>query len=121
MKYVLRRPISLIAEFLRLESAAGLLLMAAAALALVLANSPAAPVYHAALSVKMGLPDASLSLLHWINDGLMAIFFSAGRAGNQTRTAGGGTVVRQTCGFTRHCRARGHGGACRDLCRLQLE
>jgi NhaA family Na+:H+ antiporter len=75
MKYVLRRPISLIAEFLRLESAAGLLLMAAAALALVLANSPAAPMYHAALSAKMGLPGASLSLLHWINDGLMAIFF----------------------------------------------
>ena len=75
MKYVLRRPISLIAEFLRLESAAGLLLMAAAALALVLANSPAVPVYHAALSAKMGLPGASLSLLHWINDDLMAIFF----------------------------------------------
>jgi NhaA family Na+:H+ antiporter len=75
MKYVLRRPISLIAEFLRLESAAGLLLMAAAALALVLANSPAAPVYHAALAATMGLPGASLSLLHWINDGLMANFF----------------------------------------------
>ena len=75
MKHVLRRPISLIAEFLRLESAAGLLLMAAAALALVLANSPAAPVYHAALSATIGLPGASLSLLHWINDGLMAIFF----------------------------------------------
>ena len=75
MKYVFRRPISLIAEFLRLESAAGLLLMVAAALALVLANSPAAPVYHAALSANMGLPGARLSLLHWINDGLMAIFF----------------------------------------------
>jgi NhaA family Na+:H+ antiporter len=66
---------SLIAQFLRLETAAGFLLMAAAAIALVLANSPAAPVYHAALSAKIGLPGASLSLLHWINDGLMAIFF----------------------------------------------
>lgn len=42
---------------------------------LALANSPAAPVCHAALSANIGLPGASLSLLHWINDGLMAIFF----------------------------------------------
>ena len=75
MKHLLGRPISLITEFLRLESAAGLLLMAAAFLAMVLANSEAAPLYHAALSAKIGLPSASLSLLHWINDGLMAIFF----------------------------------------------
>ena len=75
MKELLGRPISVIAEFLRLESAAGLLLMAAASMALILANSQAAPVYHAALSAKIGLPSASLSLLHWINDGLMAIFF----------------------------------------------
>lgn len=63
-------PLSLIAHFLRLEGAAGLLLMVAAALALVLANSAAAPAYHAALSAELGL-----SLLHWVNDGLMAIFF----------------------------------------------
>jgi Na+:H+ antiporter, NhaA family len=75
MKHLLGRPISLIAEFLRLESAAGFLLMAAASMAVVLANSEAAPVYHAALSAKIGFPSASLSLLHWINDGLMAIFF----------------------------------------------
>ena len=75
MKHVLRRPISLIADFLRLEAAAGLLLMAAAGLALVLANSPAAPVYRAALSTDLGLPGVRLSLLHWINDGLMAVFF----------------------------------------------
>ena len=75
MMHLLGRPMSLITEFLRLESAAGLLLMAAAVLALVLANSEAAPVYRAALSAEIGLPGASLSLLHWINDGLMAIFF----------------------------------------------
>ncbi|MHB8495984.1 MAG: Na+/H+ antiporter NhaA [Casimicrobiaceae bacterium] len=68
-------PISLIAEFLRLEAAAGLVLMTAAAAALVLANSPAAPLYHAVLSAEIGLPGASLSVLLWINDGLMAIFF----------------------------------------------
>ncbi len=68
-------PISLIAEFLRLEAAAGLVLMTAAAAALVLANSSAAPLYHAVLSAEFGLPGASLSVLLWINDGLMAIFF----------------------------------------------
>ncbi|MGC1817139.1 MAG: Na+/H+ antiporter NhaA, partial [Casimicrobiaceae bacterium] len=68
-------PISLIAEFLRLEAAAGLVLMTAAAAALVLANSSAAPLYHAVLSAEIGLPGASLSVLLWINDGLMAIFF----------------------------------------------
>src|ERR1700693_1741565 len=75
MKNLVYRPISLISEFLRLEAAGGFLLMATAALALVLANSPLAPVYRAALSAEIGLPSASLSLLLWINDGLMAIFF----------------------------------------------
>jgi NhaA family Na+:H+ antiporter len=68
-------PISLIAEFLRLEAAAGFVLIAAAVVALVLANSPVAPLYHAVLSAEIGLPGASLSVLLWINDGLMAIFF----------------------------------------------
>lgn len=69
------RPISLISEFLRLEAAAGIVLIAAAAVALVLANSSVAPIYHAALSAEIGFPPASLSTLLWINDGLMAIFF----------------------------------------------
>ena len=68
-------PISLIAEFLRLEAAAGLVLMAATAAALVLANSPVAPLYQAVLSAEIGLPGNSLSVLLWINDGLMVIFF----------------------------------------------
>jgi Na+:H+ antiporter, NhaA family len=68
-------PISLITAFLRLEAAAGLLLMAAAAVALVLANSPAASIYHAALFYQIGLHPARLSILLWINDGLMAVFF----------------------------------------------
>lgn len=45
--------------------------MASAALALILANSPFVGVYRDALSVHIG----RLSLLHWINDGLMAVFF----------------------------------------------
>ena len=69
------RALSLISDFLRLEAAAGFLLMAAAVLALTLANSPLAPIYRAALATPIGVPSASLSLLVCINDGLMAIFF----------------------------------------------
>jgi len=45
--------------------------MAAAAIALVIANSPLAPAYSHTLHLDVG----PLSLLHWINDGLMALFF----------------------------------------------
>jgi NhaA family Na+:H+ antiporter len=45
--------------------------MAAAALALVVANSPLAPAYFEVLHAYLG----PLSLSHWINDGLMAVFF----------------------------------------------
>jgi Na+:H+ antiporter, NhaA family len=58
-------------EFLTSEAAGGLVLMAAAAAALVIANSPLAGGYAAALDFKL----AGLTLLHWINDGLMAVFF----------------------------------------------
>ena len=65
------KPISAIAAFIRGEATAGLLLMAAAVLALVVANSALAPLYDAFLH----FPILSTSLLHWINDGLMAVFF----------------------------------------------
>lgn len=60
-------------RFLRSEASGGLLLMAAAGLALLVSNSPAAPAYFQALHIEA----AGLSLLHWINDGLMALFFLA--------------------------------------------
>ncbi|MCW2241841.1 Na+/H+ antiporter NhaA [Azospirillum canadense] len=65
------RPLSLLRDFLDSEASGGLLLMAAAALALVVANSPLAPLYFSALHA----PVAGLAVLHWINDGLMAMFF----------------------------------------------
>ena len=58
-------------EFLNSEAAGGIVLMAVAALALVVANSPLAPAYFATLQTYVG----GLSVLHWINDGLMALFF----------------------------------------------
>jgi NhaA family Na+:H+ antiporter len=58
-------------EFLESEAAGGLILMAAAALALIVANSPLAGTYFDTLhSYVFGL-----SVEHWINDGLMVLFF----------------------------------------------
>jgi NhaA family Na+:H+ antiporter len=53
------------------EAAGGLVLMFAAALALVVANSPLAGIYASLLHAELG----PMSLAHWINDGLMAVFF----------------------------------------------
>ena len=74
-----KRPLSALRGFLRHEASGGYVLMGAAAMALVVANSPLAPGYFAALKVEFGFAiggfHLSESLLHWINDGLMALFF----------------------------------------------
>jgi Na+:H+ antiporter, NhaA family len=70
---------NLLQEFLALESAGGLVLMAAAVLALVVANSPLARAYEAFLDVpvqvRVGALEIAKPLILWINDGLMAVFF----------------------------------------------
>ncbi len=70
---------SMIHKFLRLEAASGLLLIAAAALALTIENSPLAWLYDRILDLPMAVQVGALlinkPLLLWINDGLMAIFF----------------------------------------------
>src|SRR4028119_1480575 len=53
------------------ERTAGLLLMGAAALALLIANSPLAHGYHALLETYVG----PLTIHYWIADALMALFF----------------------------------------------
>jgi Na+:H+ antiporter, NhaA family len=60
-----------VAEFLNSEAAGGIVLMACAALALLVANSRLADTYFHTLHVEVG----GLSVLHWINDALMALFF----------------------------------------------
>lgn len=66
-------------EFLRLESANGILLIIATVLAMVVVNSPAKPLYDMFLDlpveVRIGQLELAKPLLLWINDGLMAIFF----------------------------------------------
>ncbi|NKC30136.1 Na+/H+ antiporter NhaA [Roseomonas sp. BU-1] len=65
------RPASLLRAFLDSEASGGLVLMGAAVLALIVANSALAPTYFGALAAYLG----PLSTLHWINDALMAVFF----------------------------------------------
>ncbi|MBT8076149.1 MAG: Na+/H+ antiporter NhaA, partial [Gammaproteobacteria bacterium] len=66
-------------DFLRLESAGGVLLVIAAVVALLLANSPLAGLYNQVLNLKFTVTiegfGVSKPLLLWINDGLMAVFF----------------------------------------------
>jgi|SRR5665648_403138 len=68
-----------IREFLRLESASGLLLIIATVLAMVIVNSPAQPIYQLFLdtpvAIRVGALEIAKPLLLWINDGLMAVFF----------------------------------------------
>ncbi|ELI5739006.1 Na+/H+ antiporter NhaA [Vibrio fluvialis] len=61
----------MIRDFFKMESAGGILLVIAAAIAMTIANSPLNEIYQGALhSYVFGM-----SVSHWINDGLMAVFF----------------------------------------------
>ena len=68
-----------IRNFLSMESAGGIVLMAAALLAMIAANSPLAPLYSLFLDtpveVRVGALQIAKPLILWVNDGLMAIFF----------------------------------------------
>ncbi len=61
----------MIQEFMALEASGGLVLLGVTVLSLLLANSPVSEFYFSALHFYIG----PLSVHHWINDGLMAIFF----------------------------------------------
>lgn len=73
------RASSALRHFLASEAAGGVVLMAAAALALILANSPLRAGYESLLHARVGPawgPGHGPMTLHaWINDGLMALFF----------------------------------------------
>ncbi|MEY2928193.1 MAG: Na+/H+ antiporter NhaA [Pseudomonadota bacterium] len=71
MKLPFVKPRSALREFLGSEASGGLLLMAAAALALVIANSPWAADYFALIHRPLG----PMTVHGWINDALMALFF----------------------------------------------
>jgi Na+:H+ antiporter, NhaA family len=66
-------------EFIHRQTTSGLLLMGTAVLALWLANGPLADAYahfvHTPVGFTFGGWSLQMSLHHWVNDGLMAIFF----------------------------------------------
>lgn len=66
-------------EFIHRQTTSGVLLMLCAVVALIIANSPLAEAYHHLFQqyLTVGLDNFQLSktLHHWINDGLMALFF----------------------------------------------
>jgi NhaA family Na+:H+ antiporter len=66
-------------EFVRTETAGGIVLFAAAAIALIWANSPISDSYfdfwEKEVAIETGIFDARENLQHWVNDGLMTIFF----------------------------------------------
>jgi len=72
-------PMTAIRTFLRMEAAGGIILMFAAVLAMIVANSPLAGPYVTLFETHLliGFGDYRLdkTLLHWVNDGLMAVFF----------------------------------------------
>lgn len=83
LKVLIERPRSALREIVATESAGGLVLMAAAVLALIVANTNLYELYDHTLHTYVGgfsyeargMDWKGLSVLHWINDGLMAIFF----------------------------------------------
>ncbi|WP_210357462.1 Na+/H+ antiporter NhaA [Sphingomonas beigongshangi] len=80
MSILPHRARSALRTFLSSEAAAGIVLIAAAAIALILANVPAtAPGYAALLDLRTGpllsSEHGAMTVHLWINDGLMAVFF----------------------------------------------
>ncbi|MBL4774497.1 MAG: Na+/H+ antiporter NhaA [Mariprofundus sp.] len=69
----------IIDEFIKKESASGILLIFATILALLFSNTALSPIYeaflHIPVEIRVGALHLDKSLYHWVNDGLMAIFF----------------------------------------------
>jgi NhaA family Na+:H+ antiporter len=78
-KTPVRRLMEPLARFLEIEAASGIVLVVCTVVALALANSPWAEawaaVWHTEAAVAIGSWELRASLSHWVNDGLMTIFF----------------------------------------------
>ena len=66
-------------DFIHEQASSGIVLLASAVVALVWANSPWSGTYndfwHTEISIQMGAFHLSDALVHWINDGVMVVFF----------------------------------------------
>ncbi len=100
-------------RFIQSEAAGGIVLMASAALALVIANSPLAGAYFGVLATYLG----GLSVLHWINDALMALFFLLVGLEIKRELVVGQLATWQARGAAGLRGAGRHGRAGADLCR----
>src|SRR5690606_39570407 len=78
-QFLAERALATLNRFLHIEAVSGIVLLAAAAIALIWANSAFADSYHdfwhMPFSVGLGNFVFSQSLHFWINDGLMTVFF----------------------------------------------
>lgn len=76
---MVKKILSPIQKFVKIESLSGMLLFGATMLALIMANSPLADRFHSIWQYKIGISSSGFELVKpvilWINDGLMAIFF----------------------------------------------
>ncbi len=74
-----KRVLTPIEEFIHRQTTSGVLLMLCAIVAILIANSQWVEIYHYILETKISLGVGkwvlSMSVHHWINDGLMALFF----------------------------------------------
>src|SRR5688500_18182012 len=75
----IRRVLRPMQEFVSSSASSGIVLLLATIVALVLANSPLSGAYNSVLGEYIGVTVGPFELretvLHWVNDGLMAVFF----------------------------------------------
>ena len=107
------------------DAASGIVLLVAALLALLLQNSPAGRLYDNLLDTPCTVGIGSLaidkSLLHWINDGLMAIFFFLVGLEIKRELVVGELSTRKQASLPVIAARRRHAGAGADLRVDQLE
>ena len=107
--------ISSIRTFLRLESASGILLILAAALAMLCANTDLKHLYERLLQIQAGVQFGEFQiqkpLLLWINDGLMVLFFFVVGMELKRELLEGGTLRYGECETTGAGRSRRDGSS----------
>ncbi|MDR6306809.1 Na+/H+ antiporter NhaA, partial [Nitrobacter vulgaris] len=78
-QFLVERALATLERFLHVEAVSGIVLLFAAAVALIWANSPLAQSYHdlwhLPLSIGLGTFVYAQSLHFWVNDALMTVFF----------------------------------------------
>ena len=105
-------------DFVSLEAASGIVLLLGAAAALVWANTDTtgyASWWDAPLTIGSGDLAITETLVHWVNDALMTIFFFVVGLEIKRELVTGELRETQPCRVARHRRDRRHGGAGRRL------